>query len=66
MDKITGLQNQITKLQDSLRGTEKERGFFERVRDLEDWTGTQKKVYWVFGGALGVDILARLSALIFK
>ena len=60
------LLDKLDKLETALVGTDKEPGYFERVRSLEAWTLTQKKAYTVLGAAIGVDIVTRLFGLIAK
>ena len=55
------MMGQISIIRTALVGTEDKVGYFERVRNLESWTSSQKKMYWVLGSAIGLDIVTRLA-----
>jgi len=51
---------EILDIKTALIGTDKEPGFFERVRNLEDWVATQKKAYWFIGTIFAGDLFIRI------
>lgn len=68
LDELTGQMReqaeQIKQLNNALAGSDREPGFFERVRRLEGWTESQKRAAWLVGGLIVTDIGTRILAFI--
>ena len=64
IDKIGVVECKVDTMRTALIGTEDKVGYFERVRNLENWSLNQKKIYWIFATAIIVDIGSRFAEYI--
>ena len=68
LKKLEELDNKVTTLTTAFLGdVEQEKpGLFERVRKLEDWVASEKKLIYIIVGVIIVDIVSRLWALVVR
>lgn len=66
--KLEKLDENVTNLTSAIIGdVEKERpGLFERVRKLEDWVASEKKLIYLIVSVIVVDIVSRIWALVVR
>lgn len=66
--KLEALDKKVTDLTAAFIGdVEQEKpGLFERVRKLEDWVASEKKLIYIIVGVIIVDIVSRLWALVVR
>jgi len=60
------LMREISDIKEALIGTDKDPGFFERVRNLEEWVKTQKRAYWFIGTIFAGDLIVRILEFVNK
>lgn len=68
LQKLEALDKKVTDLTAAFIGdVEQEKpGLFERVRKLEDWVASEKKLIYIIVGVIIVDIVSRLWALVVR
>jgi len=68
LQKLIELDEKVTYLTAAFIGdVEHEKpGLFERVRRLEDWVASEKKLIYIIVGVIIVDIVSRLWALVVR
>jgi len=66
LDKLDTLGDKVDLLNSSIIGDTKEVGLLERVRNLEQWVASEKKLIYLIASGLLLDIVFRLWDLIVK
>lgn len=68
LDKLESLDKKVTTLTTVMIGSAEEDkpGLLERVRKLEDWVASEKKLIFLIVGVIITDIVTRLWALVVK
>ena len=68
LQKLESLDKKVTDLTAAFIGdVEQEKpGLFERVRKLEDWVASEKKLTYLIVSVIVVDIVARIWALVVR
>lgn len=68
LDKLNSLDKKVTDLTTAFIGNveEEKPGLFERVRKLEDWVASEKKLIFIIVSVIIVDIVSRIWALVVK
>ncbi len=66
LDKLDTLGDKVDLLNSSIIGDTKEVGLLERVRNLEQWVASEKKLIYLIVSGLLLDIVFRLWDLIVK
>lgn len=68
LEKLNQLDKKVTDLTAAFIGNveEEKPGLFERVRKLEDWVASEKKLIFLIVSAITVDIFMRLWNLVVK
>lgn len=66
--KLDSLEKKVTEFTTAFLGdVEKEKpGLFERVRKLEDWVASEKKLIYLIVSVIIVDIVSRVWALVVR
>jgi len=64
IDKLDMLGEQVGILSEAIVGDTKQIGLLERVRNLEQWVSTEKKLIYIVIGVIITDIVTRLWSLI--
>lgn len=66
--KLESLDKKVTDLTAAFIGdVEQEKpGLFERVRKLEDWVASEKKLIYIIVSVIIIDIVSRLWALVVR
>ena len=68
LQKLESLDKKVTELTAAFIGdVEQEKpGLFERVRKLEDWFASEKKLIYIIVSVIIIDIVSRLWALVVR
>ena len=68
LQKLESLDKKVTDLTAAFIGdVEQEKpGLFERVRKLEDWVASEKKLIYIIVSVIIIDIVSRLWALVVR
>lgn len=68
LEKLENLDKKFTVLNDALIGTAEndKPGLMERVRKLEEWVASEKKLIYLIVSGIVIDIAARVWSLIVK
>ena len=68
LQKLESLDKKVTALTAAFIGdVEQEKpGLFERVRKLEDWVASEKKLIYIIVSVIIIDIVSRLWALVVR
>ena len=68
LQKLESLDKKVTELTAAFIGdVEQEKpGLFERVRKLEDWVASEKKLIYIIVSVIIIDIVSRLWALVVR
>ncbi len=68
LQKLESLDKKVTELTAAFIGdVEQEKpGLFERVRKLEDWVASEKKLIYLIVSVIIVDIVSRVWALVVR
>lgn len=68
LDKLESLDKKVTTLTTVMIGSAEEDkpGLLERVRKLEDWVASEKKLIFLIVGVIITDIVTHLWALVVK
>jgi hypothetical protein len=68
LQKLESLDKKVTDLTAAFIGdVEQEKpGLFERVRKLEDWVASEKKLIYLIVSVIVVDIVSRIWALVVR
>lgn len=64
IEKLDMLGEQVGILSEAIVGDTKQIGLLERVRNLEQWVSTEKKLIYIVIGVIITDIVTRLWSLI--
>lgn len=64
LDKLDKLNGKVDTLSMAIVGDTKEIGLLERVRNLEQWVASEKKLIYIIVGVILTDILTRIWGLI--
>jgi len=64
IDKLDMLGEQVGILSEAIVGDTKQIGLLERVRNLEQWVSTEKKLTYIVIGVIITDIVTRFWSLI--
>lgn len=64
IDKLDMLGEQVGILSEAIVGDTKQIGLLERVRNLEQWVSTEKKLIYIVIGVIITDIVTRIWSLI--
>lgn len=68
LEALKKLDEKVTTINTVLLGTAEQDkpGLMERVRKLEDWVASEKKLIYIIVGVIIVDIVSRLWALVVR
>lgn len=64
LEKLDALGTKVDTLSNAIVGDVKEIGLMERVRNLEQWVASEKKLIYIIVGVILTDIITRIWSLI--